>query len=51
MQIKVQVNKYVCERCGHIWIGRTMTIPKFCPKCKTLYWNIPRKSKNKQNDK
>lgn len=28
-----------CERCGHKWIRRRITIPKRCPKCKSAKWN------------
>lgn len=31
-----------CQRCGHIWVPRLE--PKSCPKCKTYYWNKPRKA-------
>lgn len=33
-----------CYRCGHEWLpmekGR---IPKVCPKCKSPYWDTPKK--------
>jgi len=45
MKIRVKIDKYVCERCGHKWISRIKTLPKFCPKCKSNYWNIPKKEK------
>ncbi len=31
-----------CQRCGHMWVPRLE--PKSCPKCKTYYWNKPRKA-------
>ena len=42
---KVKVDAYKCERCGHIWMSRenSRDEPKVCPKCKSPYWNIPRK--------
>ena len=35
----------MCYRCGHKWIPRETTTeePKECPKCKSPYWNTPRK--------
>jgi len=50
MKIKEQIEKYKCERCGHIWITRIKTMPKFCPKCKSLYWNRERVSKKKEGN-
>ena len=32
-----------CLRCGHKWYKRNPEIPKVCPKCKTPYWDRPRK--------
>ena len=36
-----------CKRCGHKWRPRQNKLPKVCPnpKCKSPYWNIPRKKK------
>lgn len=41
---------YRCERCGHEWIPRKQPeseadYPTVCPKCKSPYWNKPRKTK------
>lgn len=33
-----------CTRCGHNWMPRGLTIPKFCPQCNSPYWDKPRKS-------
>jgi predicted Zn-ribbon and HTH transcriptional regulator len=40
---------YVCERCGHEWVKRQNSPgePKVCPKCKSPYWDTPRKMKIK----
>lgn len=44
-KIKVSVYKFVCERCGHEWIPRdNENEPRVCPKCKSPYWNTPRKA-------
>ena len=29
----------------HDWITRGNDTPKVCPKCKSPYWNTPRKNK------
>jgi predicted Zn-ribbon and HTH transcriptional regulator len=31
-----------CQRCEHIWILRKLN-PVTCPKCKSPYWNKPRR--------
>lgn len=36
-------NKLECLRCGHKWVPRTSDI-KTCPKCRSPYWNEPKKS-------
>jgi len=41
---KVFLRGYRCERCRHEWIPRNWeNKPKVCPKCKSPYWDIPRK--------
>lgn len=35
---------YKCERCGHEWIARLKFHPIICPKCKSPYWDKPKKS-------
>ena len=33
-----------CERCGYEWIPRDLEVePEACPKCKSPYWNRPKK--------
>jgi len=34
---------YTCLRCSHEWHPRTNETPTVCPKCKSPYWNVPRK--------
>lgn len=45
---RVSVEGYKCERCGHIWVPRKYDTdtqdPVICPKCKSPYWNKPRKT-------
>lgn len=47
-KVKLTVWGYRCERCEHEWIPRDQTIestPKVCPKCKSPYWDKPRRAK------
>ena len=36
---------YLCERCEHKWPPRNNSgkKPFVCPKCKSPYWNVPRR--------
>ena len=41
---KVQVWAWKCERCEHVWVPREVDVePRVCPKCKSPYWNKPRR--------
>ena len=41
---KLQLWGFRCERCGHDWVPREQEQePKVCPKCKSPYWNRPRR--------
>jgi len=55
--VKVVMWGYRCERCEHTWVPRGLADapdgkrppepdeePRVCPKCKSPYWNRPRKS-------
>ena len=42
-KIKITVEGYKCKRCEHEWIPRNKDLPLVCPKCKSPYWNKPRK--------
>jgi len=43
-KVPITVMGYRCERCGHEWIPREMPRePRVCPKCKSPYWDIPKK--------
>ena len=40
---------YCCKRCGHAWVPRNKDEePRVCPKCKSLYWDRPRKDTGKE---
>ena len=45
---KIKIAGYVCERCAHQWVPRNKDLPIVCSRCKSPYWNIPRKIKNKK---
>ena len=48
MRKEVKVWQCLCERCAHEWIPREQDVePKVCPKCKSPYWNTPKKIKNR----
>jgi len=40
---EIMLRGFQCERCGHTWAPREHEKPKVCPKCKSPYWNTPRK--------
>jgi DNA-directed RNA polymerase subunit RPC12/RpoP len=43
-RVPITVMGYRCERCSHEWIPRAAEQePSVCPKCKSPYWNRPRK--------
>ncbi|MEZ4232019.1 MAG: hypothetical protein R3B89_22770 [Polyangiaceae bacterium] len=43
---------YQCDRCGHEWVPRTKVkkLPTVCPKCKSPYWNTPRRSSSSETE-
>lgn len=42
---KITMEGYRCERCKHEWVPREKDQePKVCPKCKSPYWNTPRRT-------
>lgn len=42
-RVQLLVWGYRCERCEHEWVPRREEEPRVCPKCKSPYWNRPRK--------
>jgi predicted Zn-ribbon and HTH transcriptional regulator len=43
-KIPITFMGYKCERCGHEWLPRDNNRePKVCPRCKSPYWNSPKK--------
>jgi len=45
---KIKIEGYICERCSHKWVARNREEPRVCPRCKSPYWNKPRKKKLKK---
>ncbi len=43
---KTTIEAYQCDRCSHAWIPRLKVAeePALCPKCKSAYWNKPRRT-------
>ena len=41
--INITVKGFKCDRCGHKWIPIKKNKPIICPKCKSAYWDKPRK--------
>lgn len=37
-----------CDRCDHEWLSRDGKEPIRCAKCKSPYWNQPRKGEIKK---
>ncbi|MCH8833248.1 MAG: hypothetical protein IIA81_03040 [Thaumarchaeota archaeon] len=42
---KTTLEAFQCDRCGHAWLPRLKIdgLPTICPKCKSAYWNKPRR--------
>jgi predicted Zn-ribbon and HTH transcriptional regulator len=45
-KVKIEVIQCTCARCGHVWIAK-QPHPTCCAKCKSAYWNKPRKEGEK----
>lgn len=40
---RTTVKGYKCERCNYAWVPRTERKPLTCPKCRSPYWDKPRR--------
>lgn len=40
---EIMLKGYLCERCRHKWVPKEDVKPRVCPKCKSPYWDTPRK--------
>ena len=49
-KVILQIPGYRCSRCGHEWIPRIDQYPTLCPKCKSPYWDKPKKINNEDKD-
>ncbi|MDP3918565.1 MAG: hypothetical protein Q8Q35_01500 [Nanoarchaeota archaeon] len=56
-KIKIKINAFKCLRCGHKWIprvelsqleGELKEKPRICPSCKSAYWDLEKKNKDKE---
>ena len=47
---EITLKGYKCERCRHIWAPRENGRPRVCPKCKSAYWDAPRKIQGKKSE-
>lgn len=45
IEYKIELTELKCQRCEHKWNPRRPVRPIICPKCKSPYWDKPRKSK------
>ena len=45
MKIIVKVEKFKCERCGHVWQPRNPDDVRICPQCKSARYDTPKKEK------
>src|SRR5215207_4953867 len=45
-RVPITVMGFRCERCGHEWVprGGVEDEPRVCPKCRSPYWNRPRRA-------
>ena len=55
---RVMVSAFKCDRCSHVWLPKDLLnkleeldkyLPKVCPKCKSPYWNTPKKKSKNTN--
>ena len=44
--MKVKISRLKCERCRHKWSPRKTEVI-ICPKCKSPYWDKPKKEARK----
>jgi rubrerythrin len=48
---EVTLKGYKCERCSHVWLPKEEEAPRVCPKCKSPYWDRPRKKQQEMDFK
>jgi predicted Zn-ribbon and HTH transcriptional regulator len=47
---EITMKGFQCDRCGHQWVPREEVYPRVCPKCKSPYWDKPRKIQGKKRE-
>lgn len=47
---KMKLIRLQCKRCGHEWIPRQDEV-RMCPKCKSIWYDKPRKVIKVEKDK
>jgi hypothetical protein len=50
---EITLKGFQCERCEHKWLPKEDTTkdkPKVCPKCKSPYWDTPRRKHQQEMD-
>jgi len=56
-QARILLHSYKCDKCGHEWLprkqenGKEQPDPRVCPKCKSPFWNVPRKEQGPRKQK
>jgi len=38
-----KIEQQKCLRCGWKWFPAKLMKPRTCPKCRSAYWDLPRK--------
>lgn len=42
--VEIKLVGFRCERCEYEWVPKSIERePRVCPKCKSPYWNVPRR--------
>lgn len=40
----ITVMECTCERCQYVWNAAAAELPKTCARCRSPYWNVPRRA-------
>lgn len=40
---EVMLKGFKCLRCKHTWVPRRSDRPRVCPRCKSPYWDKPKR--------
>jgi hypothetical protein len=43
-RVPITLMGFQCERCAHQWVPRADEEPRVCPKCRSPWWNRPKKA-------